>query len=154
MFVGTGDDRFLIVYKKNVAPFLPTADGNATYLRLTDNTVDKLVELFANDPVSDVEKGNTVYRSTQSQSHAHLPFMFGDARTKARVTVPPTTHGIEEYKSIRQSLPIFEYRDSILGAIHQHQVVVISGETGLLTYVNLIDLKSVFFLGLNERIEA
>ena len=127
----TGENRFLVVYKKNVTPCLPTADSNATYLRLTNNTVDKLVELFANDPVSDVEKESTVFRSNEGQSHAHLPFMFGDSRSKARVTVPPKTIANNNYTAARHSLPIFEYRDEILGAINQHQVVVISGETGL-----------------------
>lgn len=127
----TGENRFLVVYKKTSTPFVPTVASNATYLRLSDNTVDKLVELFAHDPVSDAEKENTVFRPAESHSHAHLPFMFGDSRTKARVTIPPMTHGTDEYRSIRQSLPIFEYRDTILDAIYQHQVVVISGETGL-----------------------
>lgn len=134
----TGENRFLIVHKKSTTPFVPTADGSTTYLRLSNNTVDKLVELFANDPVSDAEKETTVFRSTEKHSHAHLPFMFGDSRSKSRVTIPPMTHGTEQYQPIRDTLPIFEYRDAILGAINQHQVVVISGETGLST-VFLLD---------------
>lgn len=137
----TGENRFLIVYKKNTTPFAPTADGNTTYLRLSNNTVDKLVELFANDPVSDAEKENTVVRPMVGQSHAHLPFMFGDARTKARVTIPPMTLGADEYRTARESLPIFEYRDDILRAINQHQVVVISGETGLFTLAPFCETK-------------
>lgn len=136
-----GENRFLVVYKKNVAPCIPTADSNATYLRLTNNTVDKLVELFANDPVSDVEKESTVFRPNVGQSHAHLPFMFGDSRSKVRVTVPPKTIANNEYTATRHSLPIFEYRDEILAAINQYQVVVISGETGL--YHSEIVLTSI-----------
>lgn len=67
------------------------------------------------------------------QSDVQMPSIFGDHQTNVRVTVPPMTYGTEVYTKVRQSLPIFEYRDEILDAINEHQVVVVSGETGLLT---------------------
>lgn len=124
-----------MVYKKNVIPYVPTGDGSANYLRLTNTTIDKLLELTNHDPVSDAEKEITIVRSNDTtKSHAHLPFMFGDARSKAKLIVPPMTNGADEYRATRQSLPIFEYRDEIIEAIQQNQVVVISGETGQLNF--------------------
>lgn len=67
------------------------------------------------------------------RSDVQMPSLFGDYQTNVRVTVPPMTYGTEVYTKVRQSLPIFEYRDEILSAINQHQVVVVFGETGLLT---------------------
>lgn len=67
------------------------------------------------------------------QGDIQLPAIFGDFRSNVRITVPPMTNDTEKYTQIRQSLPIYEYRDEILSAIDQHQVVVISGETGLFT---------------------
>lgn len=128
----TDEDRFLIVYKKNAVPYVPVADGTMTYLRLSDDTTERISKLQNDDPVSAAEKEMNILRPTQSQSqsHAHLPFMFGDSRTKPRLTIPPKTNGDQQFTNVRQSLPIFEYRNNILAAIDQHQVVVISGETG------------------------
>lgn len=33
-------------------------------------------------------------------------------------------------QEVRRSLPIFPYREDLLAAIHEHQVLVIEGETG------------------------
>lgn len=33
-------------------------------------------------------------------------------------------------QEVRRSLPIFPYRDDLLAAIHEHQILVIEGETG------------------------
>lgn len=87
------------------------------------------------------ENESIILRPAETNSHAHLPFMFGDSRSKARVTVPPQPRGNESFHAVRQSLPIFDYRDAILDAIHQHQVVVISGETGLYTRISIISTK-------------
>lgn len=96
-----------------------------------DSSFEKIEQLLETDPVSDAERQNTILRPTDNKSQAHLPFMFGDFHSKTKVTVPPlnkdTAH---RFTSVRQSLPIFEHRDEILSAINQHQVVVISGETG------------------------
>lgn len=33
-------------------------------------------------------------------------------------------------QEVRRSLPIFPYRDALLAAIQEHQILVIEGETG------------------------
>lgn len=33
-------------------------------------------------------------------------------------------------QEVRRSLPIFPYREDLLAAIHEHQILVIEGETG------------------------
>lgn len=125
-----GDDRFLIIYKKTVTPFVPTSK-NSIRLEISDSSIEKIAQLLEIDPVSDAERQNTIFRPSDNKSQAHLPFMFGDFKTKSKVTVPPMNRDTaQRYTSVRQSLPIFEHRTEILNAINQHQVVVISGETG------------------------
>lgn len=36
----------------------------------------------------------------------------------------------QSMQEVRRSLPIFPYRDDLLAAIHEHQILVIEGETG------------------------
>lgn len=126
-----GDDRFLIVYKKTVTPFVPT-NQNTIRLELTDESYEKIDQLLQVDPVTEAERQNTILRpNDDSKSQAHLPFMFGDFQSKTKVTVPPANKDTaQRFTEVRQSLPIFEHRAKILTAINQHQVVVISGETG------------------------
>lgn len=130
-FSPSGDDRFLIVYKKTVTPFVPT-NQNTIRLELTDESLEKIDQFLASNPVTDVERQNTILRPNESnRNQAQLPFMFGDFQSKTRVTVPPPNKDTaQQFTAVRQSLPIFEHRDEILAAINQHQVVVISGETG------------------------
>lgn len=55
-------------------------------------------------------------------------------------TIPPfVTHDIgpSQIQTFRERLPIFDYRHNILNAINLNQVVVISGETGLLKTIYL-----------------
>lgn len=93
--------------------------------------MDKIDNLLQSDPVSEAERQNTILRPTDNKSQAHLPFMFGDFHSKTKVTVPPANKDtMQLFTHVRQSLPIFQHRDEILYAIEQHQVVVISGETG------------------------
>lgn len=130
-----GDDRFLIVYKKTVTPFVPT-NQNTIRLELSNESYEKIDRLLAADPVSEVERQNTILRPMDnSKSQAHLPFMFGDFQSRTKVTVPPPNKDTaQQFTAVRHSLPIFEHRDEILTAINQHQVVVISGETGKLVH--------------------
>lgn len=117
------------MYKKDAVPFVPSND-NTTRLILSDNSIEKITELLKHDPLNDHEKQNSILRPNDRNSQAHLPFMFGDSRSKTKVTIPPLTKGTEKFESVRQNLPIFEYRSDILSAINEYQVVVISGETG------------------------
>lgn len=128
------DDRFLIVYKKTVTPFIPT-NQNTIRLEISESSIEKIEQLLENDPVSDVERQNTILRPNDNQSQAHLPFMFGDFQSRTKVTVPPMNRDTgQRFTAVRESLPIFEHRHEILTAINQHQVVVISGETGKLLH--------------------
>lgn len=98
---------------------------------MSDSSVEKISQLLDNDPVSDAERQNTILRPSDNKTQAHLPFLFGDFKSKAKVTVPPLNRDTaQRFTAVRQSLPIFEHRNEILNAINQHQVVVISGETG------------------------
>lgn len=127
-----GDNRFLIVFKKTVTPFVPT-NQNSIRFELSDSSFDKIDKLLETDPITDAERQNTILRPTDNQSQAHLPFMFGDFHSRTKVTVPPPNKDSDQrYAAVRQGLPIYEHRDEILDAINQHQVVVISGETGKL----------------------
>ncbi len=36
----------------------------------------------------------------------------------------------QSMQEVRRSLPIFPYREDLLAAIHEHQILVIEGETG------------------------
>lgn len=124
-----GDDRFLIVYKKNATLFVPTNE-NATRFELSDESYEKIATFLEQNPLNEADKQNTIFPPNESQHQVHLPFMFGDSRSKIRVTVPPLVQASQHFASVRQSLPIYEYRDEILAAINQHQVIVVSGETG------------------------
>lgn len=105
-----------------------------------NSSIEKIEQLLENDPVSDAERQNTILRPNDNKSQAHLPFMFGDFQTKTKVTVPPINRDTaRQFTSVRQSLPIFEHRHEILTAINQHQVVVISGETGKYTKVKRLN---------------
>lgn len=148
-YFNSGEDRFLIVYKKSSVPFIPTSDGSTTYLRICEGSIKAISDLVANDPIDDEEKTSTILRSpNESHSSAHLPFMFGNSNSKTRLTCPPLTEPTGEFKTVRQSLPIYEYRSEILDAINKHQVVVISGETGRTpNLVNRCVFDVIFIIG-------
>lgn len=109
---------------------MPTLD--ASYVRLREESVEYIAKLLETDPANEAEKNNTIRRPIDQKrsSDEHVPFTFGDYRTKIRVTIPPPTSGTERFQATRQNLPIYEYRAEILSAINQNQVVVVSGETG------------------------
>lgn len=100
-----------------------------TYLKLSDATKD-IIKLSCTVANSDADEESDISRPTESESHAQFPFAFGDSRLKPQLTIPLMTNGSREITAIRQSLPIYEYRDKILATIQQNQVVIISAETG------------------------
>lgn len=100
-----------------------------TYLKLSDATKD-IIKLSCTVANSDADEESDIFQPTESESHAQFPFTFGDSRLKPQLTIPPMTDGSREITAIRQSLPIYEYRDKILATIQQNQVVIISAETG------------------------
>lgn len=44
-------------------------------------------------------------------------------------TIPNMTNALN-FKTTRESLPVFKFKDEIISAITHHQVIVISSETG------------------------
>lgn len=56
--------------------------------------------------------------------------LLGNHHSKAFSTVPPSTNIDPNIRKVRDSLPVFQYREQILRAIEMNRVVVISGETG------------------------
>lgn len=98
-------------------------------MRISDESIKQIARYLAVDPVADNEKINSVVKENFAGAEVHMPFVFGDTRTRLRLTVPPHVRSTA-YHEIRQALPIHDYRDEILGVIRNHQVCVISGETG------------------------
>lgn len=129
MFRISGDDRFLIVYKKEITPFVPINEQSIR-LSLSNGSIEQITQWLKLNPSSDTENVNTNNRPIDCTTQAHLPFIFGDSRWRSQVTIPPQTTKTEKFDSNRQNLPIFNLRTEILNVIEQNQVVVISGETG------------------------
>jgi pre-mRNA-splicing factor ATP-dependent RNA helicase DHX16 len=51
-----------------------------------------------------------------------------DAKQKSQDLAEKTA--LEELQEVRRSLPIYTYRDQLLKAVEEHQVLVIVGDTG------------------------
>ena len=49
---------------------------------------------------------------------------------EAPIPVPESELRRRSAQEVRRSLPIFPYRDELVAAIAQHQILVIEGETG------------------------
>lgn len=125
-----GDNRFLTVFKRTATPFLPTDTSSSIYMKLSDDAAAAINKLLENCPVSDEEKQSTVFKAIENEQQVRLPYVFGDARSKLRFNVPKMPHVQDEFRTVRETLPIYAYRDEILATINSNQVVVISGETG------------------------
>lgn len=89
-----------------------------TPMRISDESIDQIEHYLRIN--STMDDGNM---------EENVPFVFGDTWTRLHLTVPPPVQNAA-YNEVPQSLPIHDYRDEILGMIHNHQVCVISGETG------------------------
>lgn len=98
-------------------------------MRISDESIKHIARYLAVNPVADNEKINSVVKENIAGAEVHMPFLFGDIQNRLRLTVPPYVQNTA-YNEIRQSLPIYDYRDEILNVIRNHQVCVISGETG------------------------
>lgn len=120
----------MTVYKKNVKPFIPSVGSKSKYMQLKSDTKLQISELLDRDPLTDAEEQISIIKECNKNSNVHLPFSFGDSRSRTRVTVPPLVQVTPEFKAIRENLPIYQYRNDISTAIKTNQVVVISGETG------------------------
>lgn len=111
-------------------------------MRISDDSIKQIARHLAVNPVADNEKINSVIKENVAGGEVHMPFVFGDTRTRLRLTVPPHVRNTA-YHGVRQSLPIYEYREMILDVIRNHQVCVISGETG--TRVAFFNFQTILF---------
>lgn len=118
------------MFRKSFEPFIRNPDGKVTHTRISEESIKNIAKLLAVNPVTNNEKINSVVKEKMAGDEVHMPFVFGDTRTRLRLTVPPLARNTA-YDDIRQSLPIYDYRDEILNVIRNHQVCVISGETGM-----------------------
>lgn len=82
------------------------------------------------------ESENLLTTFNPYNDHANVPFNF-DGRSRSKPSLPLLPKHIHEFRDIRESLPIFVYRQEILDVIADNQVVVISGETGKISYNNI-----------------
>lgn len=120
------------MYKKETTPFVPTNEKSIR-LALSNDSIEQITQWLELNPLTDTEKQNTNNRPNHYKTQAHLPFIFGDTRSKPQITVPPKTTKTDHFDEIRRNLPIFNLRNEILEVIEHNQVIVISGETGPLT---------------------
>lgn len=116
------------MYKKSVQPYVAQYN-EGTAFELSEHSIEKIRKLIELDPVSDLELKSSIFR--QANNKANCPFIFGNSHSKSKVTTPPIINISEEFRLIRQNLPIFHHRSEILDIVEQHQVIVISGDTGL-----------------------
>lgn len=135
----TGNDGYTIVYKKSVTPtvknrlrqLVPTPN-ETTPLRLSESTIDTISTLVKDEPICNEMERCTNFESIETQSSdSQLPPMYSNTKPRIELKIPPFIKPIDAIKAVRESLPIYEYRDEILDTIGKHQVIVISGETGM-----------------------
>lgn len=108
-------------------------DGDVDFC-LSENSIDAIEKVLAN---TEPNSGNlTNIEPTNFVESFNIV-----------LTIPPIIQCSVQSQTIRKSLPIFKYRNDILNAIGEHQVVVISGETGLLMPIILLPLNRSYKKG-------
>lgn len=133
IFFSLGSKRFLTISKKK--PRERKIKDNGTPLSLSNQSIDLINELLQKSPLTDEEKNlNTLTHNLNNQNKdTRLPFTYtitsNNGNRKTVIGVPPAPKG-NIFKSIRENLPIFPYRQEILDTVDKNQVIVISGETG------------------------
>lgn len=141
------NDNFSIIYKKSAAPTksrpkLTTPYERPSYLRLSESSIKAIEQLMIDDSICNESEQHTNLQSNESQEiSSRLPLTYGNSKSTIQLTIPPMIELTDEIRSVRESLPIYEYCREILDAIGNHQVVVISGETGM-----FIKVKSIQYL--------
>lgn len=97
-----------------------------TKLTLSLESITTIQALLAECPITDDEKCANILTTNYKEPQTRLPFKF----TIGPELIPPMTKASKRIKSARKNLSIFEHRSTILNAINNSSVVVISGETG------------------------
>lgn len=112
-----------------MTPFIPTRhSGAAVSLQLHIDTVQDIGRFLDGSPVTQAEQDMNI--DQKNSKSTQMAYGFGDNRARTVLNVPPAIDVAPEFCAVRNNLPIFEYRSSILSAIQSNQVVVVSGETG------------------------
>lgn len=128
MFVDfSPDDERLITFRKKPVSISKMSNTTPVQFTLGVKSAQRIADFVAKLS-SDVVQQKT--NESQGITGELFPFMIGDFRSKTELTVPPRAKPSKNIHTVRSTLPIYEYRDAILAAINQHQVVVISGGTG------------------------
>lgn len=102
-------------------------------LDLCEESIAAISKLLNGNPLTDEEKStNKLMCVGENNKASRLPYSFtvGADRSKKKWAVPAQVSQNGPFAESRANLPIYEYRDNIIDAIDQNQVVVISGETG------------------------
>jgi len=97
----------------------PTFAASTTATRSSLSDLDALVFEDQIDFVS--AEGESSKRKRKKNRQAEL------SPLEPAVPAVPTVRSMEE---VRRSLPIFAYRDDLLAAIRNHQILIVVGETG------------------------
>lgn len=116
----------MVVHKKSLE------NKDTPHLPLTENTVNVLQKALVAQPSINSSLGNHCIGN-----------ILGNHHSKFLPTVPKPVNIDPKIRKIRESLPVFKYRREILEAIETHNIVVISGETGIhdkLISMNIIKL--------------
>lgn len=129
------NDNFSIIFKKSPAPTLSQPKLNpygGPYLRLSESSIEAIEQLVIDDSICNESEQYTILQSNESLNFSsRLAPIYGNSNSRIQLTIPPMVELTDEIRTVRESLPIYEYCSEILEAIGNHQVVVISGETGM-----------------------
>lgn len=88
-------------------------ESNITPMRISDESIDQIKRyLDANVTMFEGKIEENV-----AGDYVHMPFRFGDTSRRLRLTVPPHVQNAA-YNGVRQSLPIYDFRDHILDVIN------------------------------------
>uniref|UniRef100_A0A4W6BS53 RNA helicase n=1 Tax=Lates calcarifer TaxID=8187 RepID=A0A4W6BS53_LATCA len=100
--------------------------------------------LFSTDELTDREKKELEYKRTlrdlardykkagakEQEERKNRYYMPEEKRSKEAPALSQAELKKQSMQEVRRSLPIFPYREDLLAAIHEHQILVIEGETG------------------------
>lgn len=106
-------------------------------LEISPQSLQNIDALLRRNPLKPWETSNNLLTAFNPHNdQANVPFNF-DGRSRSKPSLPLLRKHNHEFRDIRESLPIYVYRQEILDVIAANQVVVISGETGKISSNNI-----------------
>lgn len=103
------------VFKKRIS--IQTSLGRASYMELSQ-IASSYIAAAVRQPMN-TAANNVAIRASHPDNLS----------SKIKLTVPPVCNSLK-FKSAREKLPIYKYRQNILDAIEVNKVTIISSETG------------------------